>query len=140
MQGVFAGGAVAAPLMLLAFGLVAVVLLAGAGWWMVARRARARIATPEDAAAAAEAELPHFQTANAVLGADGRGALLVDGQGRVAVARPRGRRVMVREIGWDAVRATPRGMVVEVRGLGPVLLAGVDALDVRRLAPGKQER
>lgn len=135
MRGVVAGGGLVAPLLILA-----VMLSAAGAWWLLARRARARIAAPEDAAEAADAELAGFRTANAVLGADGRGALLVDEHGRVAVARPRGRRVAVREIGWDAVRATPQGMVVEARGLGRVLLAGVDALDVRRLAPAKRMR
>jgi hypothetical protein len=127
------GRGLVAPLVLLA-----ILLVAAGAWWLIARRARARIGAPEDAADAADTMLAGFRTANAVLGADGRGALLVDADGRVAVARPRGRRVAVREIGWDAVRATPQGMVVEVRGLGRVLLAGVDALDVRRLAPGKR--
>lgn len=132
MRGVVGGGGLVAPLLILA-----VVLSAAGAWWLVARRAGARIAAPEDAAEAADAALAGFRTANAVLGADGRGALLVDETGRVAVARPRRRRVTVREIGWDAVRATPQGMVVEARGLGRVLLAGVDALDVRRVAGGR---
>jgi len=117
----------------LAAGVAAGIVLGVAlAWWLVSRaRARARIAAPEDAAAAAEAGLTGFETAGALLAADGRAALVVASDGRVALVRPRGR---PREVGWTAVRAAADGVVVEARGSGPVALNGVDALDLRRLA------
>lgn len=115
----------------------AVPVLACAFWaW---RRSRpGRIDSPEDAAAAADAALAGFATQGAVVGADGAGALAVDARGRVAALRRLGQRVMVREVAWGALRSTPSGIVVETgdRKLGTVTVAVVDALDIRRLAPG----
>ena len=56
--------------------------------------------------------------------------------GRVAALKLRGRRIAVREIPWTRVRSSAEGIVAEVEGrFGPVMLAGVDVLDIRRLAP-----
>lgn len=114
------------------------VMLALAGAWAVLRMRRTgRIEAPEAAAQAADAALGGFVTVGAVVGADGTAALAVDGQGRVAVCRRDGEAITVREVVWSAIRATSDGVVVDTgeRRLGEVLVAGIDALDVRRLAP-----
>ncbi|WP_242097417.1 MULTISPECIES: hypothetical protein [unclassified Sphingomonas] len=104
---------------------------------MALRRGGDRIDSPEEAASAAESALPRFAARNAVVGADGAAALVVGEDARLAVLRRRGRRHAVHEIGWSAVRSTAGGIVVETgdRRLGDVALAGVDVLDVRRMAP-----
>ena len=124
-------------LLTLGGSLAAVLALAVAAWALGLGRGRRRIDAPEEAADAAEAALAGFETAGAVLGADGQGALVVASDGRVAVAKRHGARVAVREVPWGAVRSTADGVVVETgeRLFGRVALAGVDALDVRRLAP-----
>jgi hypothetical protein len=97
--------------------LAAVLALSGAAWWM------------------------RFVTGGAVMGADGRAALAVDRRGeRVAVCKRHGAKLAVREVGWAALRSTPGGIVVETgeKRFGQVPIAGVDALDVRRLAPNLQ--
>ena len=100
------------------------------------RRRDRRIGSPEDVAAAAESALTGFTVAGAVVGADGQGALAVATDGRVAAVKLHGRRMVVREIPWARVRSTTKGIVAEVEGgFGPVMLAGVDVLDIRRLAP-----
>lgn len=115
--------------------LAAILVLAGIAWALRLGR-DARIASPEEAAAAAEAALAGFEAANVVLGADGAGALAVGSDGRLAAVKRHGARAAVREIRWAAIRPTPAGAVIETgeRRFGPVLLAGVDALDLRRLA------
>lgn len=121
----------------LAGSLAAVFALAGLAWWL--RRGRDdRIGTPETAADAIEHALPGFVTGGAVVGADGRAALAIDRRGeRVAVVKRHGAQLAVREVGWAALRSTPKGVVVETgdKRFGDVPIAGVDALDVRRLAP-----
>jgi hypothetical protein len=118
-------------------GVAAAVLLLAAAGWALRRGRGGRIGSPEDAVAAAEAALPGFVAAGAVVGADGLGALAVDGNGRVAAVKRVGRRIAVREVPWRAVRASPAGLVIETgeRRMGQVRVAKVDALDVRRLAP-----
>ncbi|AXJ95207.1 MULTISPECIES: hypothetical protein [unclassified Sphingomonas] len=105
--------------------------------WLWRRNRPGRLSTPEEAAAAADAALPGFATQGAVIGADGGAALAVDAHGRVAAMRRLGKRIIVRETPWDRLRSTPAGIVVETgdRMLGTVTIAGVDALDIRRLAP-----
>lgn len=108
------------------------------GGWLVARRgAGTRIASPEEAAVAAETALPGFVVAGAVVGADGGGALAVAVNGRVAAMARRGRRLLSREVEWRSIRSTAEGIVIETgdRQLGDIRLAGVDVLDIRRLAP-----
>ncbi|WP_374296058.1 hypothetical protein [Sphingomonas sp.] len=113
-----------------------IVVLAGVGWLVVAKRRDPKVGTPEDAAAAAEGALSGFAVAGAVVGADGLGALAVATDGRVAAIKRRGKALAVREVPWTVVRATPEGIVVETGdGFGRVSLAGVNALDIRRLAP-----
>ena len=120
-------------------GVVAAVLvLLGALSWVVVRMRRVvKIETPEEAADAAQAQLAGFAVAGAVVGADGRGALAVADDGRVAAVKRIGKRLAVREVSWRTVRATREGILVETgdRALGAVMLAQVDVLDIRRLAP-----
>ena len=116
---------------------VVVVLLAGLAWAAVRMRRVVKIETPEEAADAAQAQLPGFAVAGAVVGADGQGALAIAADGRVAAVRRIGKRLAVREVSWRTVRATREGILVETgdRTLGAVMLAQVDVLDIRRLAP-----
>lgn len=96
-----------------------------------------RIEGPEEAASAVEQALPDFPVAAAVVGADGAGAIAVTADGRIAAVRRVGRRLRAREVPWRVVRSTPDGILIETgdRLLGTVLLAHVDALDIRRLTP-----
>lgn len=107
----------------------------GAGWRAMQRPVR--IDTPEEVAEAAEAALRGFAVSGAVVGADGQGALAMSGDGRVAAAKRLRRKLVVREVAWRDVRATAGGILVETgdRALGDVALAGIDVLDIRRLAP-----
>jgi len=116
---------------------VVVVLAAGLAWAAVRMRRVMKIETPEEAADAAQAQLPGFAVAGAVVGADGQGALAIAADGRVAAVRRIGKRLAVREVSWRTVRATREGILVETgdRTLGAVMLAQVDVLDIRRLAP-----
>lgn len=121
----------------LGLSLVAVFALAGVAWWLRLGR-KGRIGSAEEAADAVDHALPGFVTANAVVGADGMAALAVGRDGeRLAVCKRHGAKLAVREVGWSALRSTEEGIVVETgeRRFGRVALAGVDALDVRRLAP-----
>ena len=119
-------------------GLVAVLAVAAVAWAL--RRGRtARIASPEEAVAAAEAALAGFEATDCVVGADGAAALAVGADGRLAVVKRRGARAAVRAVGWADVRSGPGGAVIETgeRRFGAVTLTGVDAIDLRRLArPG----
>ena len=121
---------------LLAGSLAAVLLLAGVAWALRLGRDR-KIGAPEDAAEAVEAAIAGFRAANAVVGADGAAALVVDGQGRVAVCKRHGARIAVREVAWADIRATAGGLLVDhgERRFGAVTVAGVNALDVKRLVP-----
>ena len=109
----------------------------GIGWATARKRRVIRIETAEEAAAAAQAQLPGFAVSGAVVGADGRGALAVADDGRVAAVKRVGKRIAVREVTWRTVRATQEGILVETgdRTLGAVMLSRVDVLDIRRLAP-----
>lgn len=115
----------------------AVVVLGGVGAGWRAIRRPVRIDTPEEVAEAAEATLRGFAVSGAVVGADGQGALAMSGDGRVAAAKRLRRKLVVREVAWRDVRATAGGILVETgdRALGDVALAGIDVLDIRRLAP-----
>ncbi len=119
----------------LAASLAAILVLAGTAWALRLGR-DARLASPEEAADAAEAALAGFEAQDVVLGADGAGALAVGADGRLAAVKRHGARAAVREVHWAAIRPTPDGAVIESgeRRFGPILLAGVDALDLRRLA------
>jgi hypothetical protein len=116
---------------------VVVVILAGAGWTIVRMRRVVKIETPEEVADAAQAQLAGFFVAGAVVGADGQGALAIASNGRVAAVKRIGQRLAVHEVSWQRIRATHEGILVETgdRALGAVMLAQVDVLDIRRLAP-----
>ncbi|HEX8421406.1 MAG TPA: hypothetical protein VF638_15465 [Sphingomonas sp.] len=116
--------------------LAAILVLAGICWALKLGRVE-RIASAEDAADAADQLLPGFVTVGSAVGADGSGALAVGDDGRVAVMKRHGARIAVREVTWHALRSTPAGIVVETgeRRFGSVSLTGVNALDIRRLAP-----
>ncbi len=90
---------------------------------------------PEEAIEAIGVALPEFPAIDAVTGEDGRTALAVTADRRVAVVRVRGTRVSGREVTWPMLRQTAEGIVVETgdRRLGDLTLVGVTALDVRRL-------
>jgi hypothetical protein len=80
-------------------------------------------------ALSAVAALPGFTARAALVGDDRRAALVVGERGRVAVvdgAKPR-----AREIAWGDIRATDAGLRIGAEK--PVLVAGVNVLDVRRL-------
>ena len=111
--------------------------LAAALWAVLRRRAPERIESAEDAAAAVEAAIATFSVAGAVVGSDGAGALAVAEDGRVAAVKRRGRELVACEVPWRMVRSTAEGILVETgdRQLGEVRLAGVNALDIRRMAP-----
>ena len=117
----------------LAASLSAILLLAGA-----ARLLRlghdVRIDATE-AAAAAEGALAGFEAARTLVATDGAGALVLARDGRLAAVKRHGARAAVREVRWPAVRTTAAGAVIETgeRRFGTVLLAGVDALDLRRV-------
>ena len=118
-------------------GAVVVVTLGGLGWAATRMRRVVKIETPEEAADAAQAQLRGFAVAGAVVGADGQGALAIADDGRVAAVKRIGKRLTVREVSWRTVRATQDGILVETgdKALGAVMLAQVDVLDIRRLAP-----
>ena len=123
--------------LVLAGSLAAILALAGLAHLLRLGR-DAKIASPEEAAAAAETALAGFEAANVVVGADGAGALAVGEDGRLAAVKRHGARAAVREVTWTAVRPTETGAVIETgeRRFGAVTLAGVNALDLRRLAKG----
>lgn len=97
---------------------------------LLPRRRRVMIRSRDEAVAAAASALPGFAATDALVSADGRAALAIDGHGRTVVLAVRGRRVTARDISWSALRATEEGLVLEDAG---VTLRDVDALDARRL-------
>lgn len=117
--------------------LAAVLALAGVARLLKLGGGDGAIGAPEDALGAAENALPGFVAVAVIVAVDRRAALVSGEDARLAVLKAHGARVAVREIAWTAVRATPAGIVVETRErrFGRITLCGVDALDVRRLAP-----
>lgn len=117
--------------------LAAVVLLGALGWRLTRQRATHRMDAPEEAMQAAEQSLAGFAALSAVVGQDGQAALVFGDGLRVAVLKIRGHGIVAREIVWRDVRATREGLLVATndRRFGTVLVAGIDNLDVRRLAP-----
>lgn len=118
-------------------GLVAAAI--GIVGWRRRRRRGARIDGEQAAMAQAGAALPGFAPVAAVVGHDGAAALVSGGSTgeRLVLLRAGRGRSAAHAVDWSAVRATPAGIVVETgeRRVGGVPLAGIDALDVRRLAP-----
>ena len=119
-------------------GSLAVVLaLAGIAWALKRGGTDRSIGEPAEAMRTADDALSGFTPFAAVVGADGRAALVLGEGMRVAILKAHGARVAAREIAWTDVRSTEGGIVVETRErrFGCVRLAGVNILDVRRLAP-----
>lgn len=117
--------------------LATVMLLGALGWRLKRRGGTHRLDAPEDAMQAVEQSLAGFVALSAAVGQDGQAAL-VFGEGlRIAVLKVRGAGTAAREIVWRDVRATREGLLVATgdRRFGAVLIAGIDNLDVRRLAP-----
>ena len=123
----------------LVFGgsLLAILVLAGAAWALRLGRDGGRVGDPAAAMRQAEEALAGFASCAAVVAPGDRAALVTAEDGRVAVLKAHGARVAVREVAWSEVRSTGSGIVVDTgeRRFGRVTLDGVDALDVRRLAP-----
>lgn len=121
---------------------LAALVAIGIGWTTVRRRRMEPIGSLEDAADTVEAMLGGSRVSGAVVGADGVGALAVTDDGRVAAIRRRGHRLIAQEVTWRSVRSTAAGILIETgdRQLGEVVLAGVNALDIRRLAPKAKSR
>lgn len=123
--------------MTLGGSLAAVLALGGVAAALRLGRSERILVEEADALREADQAVAGFAGVSAVIGADGRGALVFGEDRRVVVLKAHGANIAARVIAWDAVRATPGGMVVETneRRFGAVALPGVDALDVRRLAP-----
>ncbi len=117
--------------------LAAVLALGGVAAWLRLGGTDASFTAPEEAMRAAEEAITGFVALSAALGSDGRAALVFGEGMRVVVLKAHGARSAAREVVWRDVRATHEGMLVSTgeRRFGQVLVAGVDNLDVRRLAP-----
>ncbi|KAK0330715.1 hypothetical protein LTR94_031764, partial [Friedmanniomyces endolithicus] len=100
------------------FGLIAV----GVSLWVSVYWMR----TIDEARDAALDALPGTQAVDAVISADGRAALVLLSDARIALVRTRGRRVSGREVAWPMLRQTYDGIVVETgdRRFGDVALVG----------------
>jgi len=107
----------------------------GLAAWLGLGRAHRMMRSVDEAIEAVGVALPRFAAFDAVIAEDGRAALVIDSTGVIALVLVRGTRVRARVIEWAMVRQTHAGIQVETgdRGFGDVLLAGVSAIDVRRL-------
>lgn len=118
--------------------LSAVLVAAAAGvaiWWWLQRRGP--VVTDATALATAST-LVGFAAMEALVGDDRRAAVVVGRHNRVALVTPRGRGLTAREVRWQDVRALAGGLRVE--GGRPVLVAGVNVLDVRRAGGTEMRR
>lgn len=117
--------------------LAAIVVLAGVAAWLKLGGRDVALTDPAEAMRGAEEALSGFDAVSAAVGEDFQAALVFDRGGRVAVLKAHGAKVAARDVPWRAVRSGIDGMVVETgeRRFGTVLVKGVNALDVRRLAP-----
>lgn len=113
----------------------ALVVAGGLGVWLWRRSGARQLGPPEQVCAEAEASVPGFRAEAAAIGLDRRGALVVGAGGRVAVVTS-GRRTRVCEVRWRDIRTVQGGLVADTgdRRMGSVLVADVDALDIRRIA------
>lgn len=123
--------------LLAGLALATVIALGAAAFWLIRSSRGSRLDSPEDAMLAAEQAIAGFAALSAVVGTDGKAALVFGDGLRVAVAKARPRQPAAREIVWVDTQATRDGLLVNTKDwrLGTVLIAGVDNLDVRRLAP-----
>jgi hypothetical protein len=119
-----------------AASLAAVLALAGIAAWLKLGGTQARFTAPDEAMRTAEEAVTGFAALSAAVGRDGRAALVFGEGMRIVVLKAHGARTAAREIVWRDVRATDEGMLVATKDrFGTVLVAGVDSLDIRRLAP-----
>ena len=119
-----------------AASLGAVLALGGIAAWLKLGGTDTSFTAPDEAMLAAEQAVTGFHALSAAVGRDGRAALVFGEGMRVVVLKAHGARTAAREIVWRDVRATHEGMEVATKDrFGTVLIAGVDNLDVRRLAP-----
>ena len=121
---------------LFAASLVGVLALGGLAAWLKLRGTDRSFTAPDEAMRAAEEAVTGFHALSAAVGQDGRAALVFGEGMRVVVLKAHRARTAAREIVWRDVRATHEGMVVATGDrFGTVLVAGIDNLDIRRLAP-----
>ncbi|WBH15162.1 hypothetical protein [Sphingomonas radiodurans] len=120
-----------------AASLVAVLALGGIAAWLKLGRSEPVFTAPDAAMRAAEEAITGFVAVSAAVASDGRAALVFGEGMRVVVLKAHGAHSAAREIVWHDVRASHEGMVVSTgdRRFGTVLVAGIDNLDIRRLAP-----
>lgn len=123
--------------LVLAGALAAVLVLGVIAAWLRQRGPDRSFTAPGEAMHAAEEKVAGFVALSAAVGSDGQAALVFGEGMRVVVLKASGGRVAAREVAWRDVRATREGLLVSngERRSGSVLVAGVDNLDVRRLAP-----
>lgn len=107
----------------------------GLAAWLGLGRAQRMMRSVDEAIAAARTAMPRFEAFDAVIAEDGRAALVIDPTGTIALVLIRGRRAHARTVEWTMVRQTYGGILVETgdRRFGDALLAGLTAIDVRRL-------
>lgn len=122
-------------LIVLAASGVAVLALGATAWLLRLGRTAPMMRSTTEAMQAAEAAMPGFHAADAIVGEDGRAGLAIGEDGRVVVVKAHGARPAARVVAWSEVRQDYAGLVVETgeRRFGSVLLAGITVLDVRRL-------
>ena len=95
----------------------AIALLVGVAWALGFRHAP-RLTDAAEAARIADAVLTGFQATDAVLDAQGRGALLEGGDGRLVLVRPLGDRWVVRVLGRAAAHVEGARLILRPRGAG----------------------
>ena len=107
----------------------------GLAAWLGLGRAHRMMRSVDEAIEAVGVALPRFAAFDAVIAEDGRAALVIDSTGAIALVLVRGTRVRARAVDWAMMRQTHAGILVETgdRRFGEVLLAGVTAIDIRRL-------
>jgi hypothetical protein len=120
-----------------AASLAAVLALAGLAAWLKLGGTDPVFTSADGTMRAAEEAVAGFVAIAAAIGSDGRAALVFGEGARIVVLKAHGARSAAREIAWPDVRASYEGMIVVTneRRFGTVLVAGIDNLDIRRLAP-----
>ena len=91
--------------------LAAVLVLAGIAWAL--GLGRASIADEAEAMRAAEDALSGFEAERAVVGSDGRAALVYGAEGKIAVLKMHGAQPAVRLVSAAAVHETAEGLAVD---------------------------
>lgn len=123
--------------LIFAASLAAVLALGGLAAWLKLGGTDPVFTSADGTMRAAEDAIAGFVAISAAIGSDRRAALVFGEGMRIVVLKAHGAHSAAREIVWHDVRATHEGMVVATkdRRFGTVLVAGVDNLDIRRLAP-----